>query len=278
MRPSESARVDASRLLEAVLDRSAAWLLAHDEEQLDASPAAHLECAVDRRARGEPLAYILGSWGFYGRRFAVTPDVLVPRPETEQLAQRAIGFLRTLGESQAVFWDVGTGSGILAVTLACELPSVRGIASDTSAAALAVAEANAAEHGVAERLSFVNADLAGAAVAVRAPFACIVANLPYVPTAELAAAPDPTSFEPRQALDGGSDGLGVYKRLLAAARELLAARAAIFLEAGPSTAAYLAALASEVFGPAAQIDIHADYAAHARVVSITTATRTRLAD
>lgn len=266
LRPSASARADAGRLLEAILERNSAWLLAHGEEELDATLATRFESAVARRAAGFPLAYILGAWWFFGRRFEITRDVLVPRPETEQLVELAIAFLR-LQPEPAVFWDVGTGSGALAITLACELANARGVASDTSAAALAVAERNAADQNVSERLTFVEADLASDAVAARAPFACIVANLPYVPTRELPMPPDPTSFEPRAALDGGLDGLALYRRLLAAAPRLLAPRAAMFLEAGPGTVPLLAELAREIFGSAA-IEIHADYAAQARVVSV----------
>jgi len=267
LRASDSARADASRLLEATLQRDAGWLLANDAALLEPDVAGRFDAAVARRMAGEPVAYIVGHAGFYGRRFAVTSAVLVPRPETEELAERAIAFLRTRGDAEPAFLDVGTGSGALAITLACELPAARGVANDLSSAALAVAARNAAALGVAGRLTFVEGDLLGPpAVAQAAPFACIVANLPYVPTAQLSPAPDPTSFEPRLALDGGTDGLALYRRLFARAPQLLAAGGALFAEAGPPTATLLAALAAQAFGPDALVRIHRDYGGRERIV------------
>jgi release factor glutamine methyltransferase len=267
LRASDSARADASRLLEATLQRDAGWLLANDAALLEPDAARRFDAAVARRAAGEPVAYIVGHAGFYGRRFEVTSAVLVPRPETEELAERAIAFLRARGDVESAFLDVGTGSGALAITLACELPTARGTAIDVSPAALAVAERNAAALGVAARLTLIEADLLeSTAVTQAAPFACIVANLPYVPTAELARPPDPTSFEPRLALDGGADGLELYRRLFARAPQLLAAGGALFAEAAPPTATVLAALAVQAFGPDALVRIHRDYGGRERIV------------
>jgi release factor glutamine methyltransferase len=265
---ADSARIDAVRLLEAILGRDAAWLLAHDRDDLEAASLRAFEDAVRRREAGEPVAYITGTAGFFGRTFAVTRDVLVPRPETEQLAELALAALRRLGRASPAFCDVGTGSGILALTLACELPEARGIAVDLSAAALAVASRNAAALGVASRVTFAHGDLL-AAVPAEARFDCLVANLPYVPHGELAAPPDPTTFEPRLALDGGADGLDLYRRLLPALARHLTPQATVLFEAGPSTAAPLAALAAAAF-PTAQVEIHPDYAGHPRTIEITT--------
>jgi len=263
---SESARADASRILAGLLDRDGAWLLAHDGEPLAAETRQRFERALERRATGEPVAYITGSAGFYGRRFAVTPAVLVPRPETELAVDLALEHLRAV--ARPVVCDVGTGSGVLAITLACELPESRSIAIDVSVAALEVARANAVACGVAGRVEFRAGDLLEPA-ADRAPFDCLVANLPYVPSGELAAAPDPTSFEPRLALDGGPDGLALYRRLLGRAPGLLRTGAAVVLEAGPGTARALAALAEEAFGPAARVVVHRDYGGRERTVVAT---------
>jgi len=269
LRASDSARADAVRLLEAMLDRDAGWLLAHDDSLLDPEASARYDAAVARRTNGEPVAYIVGHGGFYGRRFEVTPAVLVPRPETEELAEIAIAFLRSRLEPQVRFCDVGTGSGALAVTLALEVPRACGVATDVAPAALAVAQRNATAHGVAGRIAFVRADLLESPrVRAASPFACIVANLPYVPTAELPRSPDPTSFEPRVALDGGPDGLALYRRLLAAAPSLLARSGVLFMEAGPGTAASLAALALEALGPEANVSIRSDYGGRERIVTV----------
>ncbi len=266
LRPvSDSPRADATRLLEAVLERDAAWLLAHADDALAPAAAERYEAALARRALGEPVAYVAGEAGFYGRRFAVTPAVLVPRPETELIVELALPRLRVA--TRPLFCDVGTGSGILAITLACEVTEARGIAVDASGAALWVARENAAALRVEERVSFLAGDLLEPAEAL-GPFDCIVANLPYVPTAELETAPDPTSFEPRIALDGGPDGLDLYRRLLARAPAALRPGGAAFFEAGPATCGRLAALAASAFGPAATVAIHRDYAGLERTVAV----------
>jgi HemK-like putative methylase len=144
----ESARIDAVRLLEAALGRDAAWLLAHDRDPLAPDVLEAFEATVRRREAGEPMAYIAGRAGFYGRTFAVSPAVLVPRPETEELAELAINWLRTLGKPEPAVCDVGTGSGILAVTIACDIPESHCTAIDISPAALEIARRNAASLGV----------------------------------------------------------------------------------------------------------------------------------
>jgi release factor glutamine methyltransferase len=264
-RGSASARTDASRLLEAVLGRDAGWLLAHANDELEPLERERFEAALARRDHGEPVAYIVGSAGFFGRTFAITPDVLVPRPETEHLVELALDRLRL--RPRPWFCDVGTGSGILAITLACELPGAGGVAVDVSPAALAVARKNAATLRVADRIDFRTGDLLEPAVPA-GPFDCIVANLPYVPSAQIAVAPDPTSFEPRLALDGGPDGLDLYRRLLASVPALLRPGGTAFFEAAPETGATLAALAAAACGPAATVAIHRDYAGLERTVAV----------
>jgi len=248
-----------------VLERNSAWLAAHGDTPLGDEEARRFEAAVERRTHGEPVAYIVGAAGFFGRTFAVTPAVLVPRPETEHVVELALAALRaqTSRAEPLSLCDVGTGSGALAVTLACELPGARVVAIDVSPEALAVAERNARVHGVAHRIRFVCSDLFDAAPP-EAPFACIVANLPYVRSGDLAPAPDPTSFEPRLALDGGSDGLATYRRFLAVAPTFLATDGTLFMEAGPDTVPALAALAAEAFGAAART--YCDYSGRERIV------------
>jgi release factor glutamine methyltransferase len=268
LRPSSvSARADASRLLEAILGRDAGWLLAHTNDELAPVARERFDAALARRELGEPVAYVTGTAGFFGRTFAVTRAVLVPRPETEQLVELALVRLRRSPKPRVC--DVGTGSGILAVTLACELPEARVVAVDLSVAALAVARENAAALGVGERIDFLLGDLLEPA-AQAGPFDCVVANLPYVPAARIAAAPDPTSFEPRLALDGGPDGLDLYRRLLVSLAAALRPGGSAFFEAAPETAAALAALSAAAFGPDATIAIHRDYAGLERIVTVST--------
>ncbi|MDO8834640.1 MAG: peptide chain release factor N(5)-glutamine methyltransferase [Vicinamibacterales bacterium] len=172
---------------------------------------------VERRARREPAAYIMGTREFWGLDIEVTPDTLVPRPETEAIVEE------TLARAAAVqtrIADVCTGSGCIAVALARWLPAARVVAADRSAGALRVACRNAARHGVGNRVFVVRADLLDG---LQGPFDIIVANPPYVPAADvLTAQPEVRDFEPHAALDGGADGLDLIRRLVpAAARRLV---------------------------------------------------------
>jgi release factor glutamine methyltransferase len=193
--------------------------------------------------------------------------VLVPRPESELLVELALGALRARGGEapEPRILDVGTGSGALAISLALALPAARVSAVDVSNAALEVADRNARAHGIDGRVVLVLSDLTGN-LPPGARFDAIVANLPYVPSAGLSPAPDPTFFEPRLALDGGADGLDLYRRLLARAPELLAAAGILVMEAAPPTAAPLAALARETFAGAAEVRIVPDLAGLERAV------------
>jgi release factor glutamine methyltransferase len=265
---SDHATLDGTRLLEAVTGRNRAWLLAHGDAALSPAQRKTWEALLARRAGGEPLAYVLGAAGFYGRSFEVTPDVLVPRPESEQLVELALAFARRAASpARPRIADVGTGSGILAISLALALPAARLWALDVSSAALAVALRNARAHAADERITFALGDvLEGLDPSLH--FDLVLANLPYVRSPDLAAAPDPTSFEPRLALDGGPDGLALYRRLLARAPQHAAPGGALFLEAGPDTAGALAELAASVFGPRARVALARDYAGRERVVTV----------
>lgn len=272
---SDSARFDAWLLLEAACGASSARILAHPEDELGAEAASRYESYLARRARGEPVAYITGSVGFYGRSFRVDRRVLIPRPETEHLVEGALDHLRALrasGARRLRAADVGTGSGAIAISLAAELDGLEVFAGDLSPDALALATQNAAALGVGDRVRFATGDLLEPLRAY-GPFACIVANLPYVPSAEVPARPNPVGFEPRLALDGGADGLALYRRLLAAAGACCAPGGALFLEAAPGTIAALAALVEAAL-PAAAIEIGTDYGGDERYVSAKVAQRT----
>ncbi len=213
-----------------------------------------------------PVAYIIGSWWFYGREFLVTQDVLVPRPETERLIEDAITYVRSraAGVPPRVL-DVGTGSGAIACTMAVEIADALVNATEISAKALAVARQNAQRLGVSNRCTFFEGDLTQPVSRER--YDCVIANLPYVPTAQLPPAPDPVSFEPAIAVDGGVDGLDVYRRLLPQLPRLLNSDALVLLEAAPATVKGLRDLASEAF-TSAGVAIVRDYAGLERYVRI----------
>lgn len=195
-------------------------------------PAAAVAAMARRRASGEPVQYILGSWEFYGREFLLSRDTLIPRPETEGLAERAIAALRAAGRGDGLALDVGTGCGAIAVTLAAELPRTRVVAVDLSAGALAVAAGNARRAGVADRVLFVRAD-AYSALKRGGRFDVVVSNPPYVSEGEWDALPREVSdFEPPGALLAGPDGLSVIRRLVAGAADYLLPGGALLCEIG----------------------------------------------
>lgn len=224
---SDAPALDAAYLLLHALNKQeTSWLHAHGTALLSGAVAEHYEQLLRKRRRGIPLAYILGSQEFYGRRFLVTPDVLIPRPTTEDLVARALVHINQLHaefKRPLVVADIGTGSGCIAVTLALETsPEVvaRVFATDISAAALVVARTNARRYDVESRLTFLRGDLLQPLRTLSVD--CIVSNPPYVPTAALAhalSALTPATrglqFEPRQALDGGTDGQTFTRQLRA---------------------------------------------------------------
>jgi len=204
----DTPRLDAEVLLRRVLDQSREALLVRLDQTVSCAAAAQYRALLVRRSRGEPVAYLTGRKEFYGLSLRVGPEVLVPRPETEILVEAAIGRV----PYGSIVVDVGTGSGAIAVALAANRQDVRVVATDRSARALAVARSNARGHGLDARVGFIECDLAAA---LGSHVAVVLANLPYIPTGDLGGLP-PTvvDFEPRLALDGGRDGLDVYRGLL----------------------------------------------------------------
>jgi release factor glutamine methyltransferase len=251
-------RLDAVFLLAHAGGVSRQEMIAHRERELTPETAERFETLVTQRESGMPLAYVTGEAGFYGRMFGVDPRVLVPRPETELAIEWAVRHLRAIGRDGGTAADIGTGSGAIAVTLAGELPDLNVFASDLSAEALAVARRNAARNTVFQHVTFLHGDLA-APLLPFAPFDCVVANLPYVPSADCAAAPDPVSFEPLMARDGGADGLDFYRRLAPDLAALVAPRGIAILEAGPANARALEDLVREAL-PHAGVETIRDYA------------------
>ena len=269
LRTSQTPSLDARLLLAHVLQRDAAWLVAHRDGELEAGELERFAAAVARRAAGEPLAYVVGEAWFFGRPFVVTPDVLVPRPETENVVAAALDDLRARARRTRTgvrACDVGTGSGAIALTLAAEMPALDVVACDASEAALRVAGTNARRLGLATRVQFVGGDLE-APLVDHGPYDCVVANLPYVPSAQVPVRPDPVGFEPRLAVDGGADGLDLYRRLAAALPRLLTPQGSAFFEAAPPTIDALAACVMAAL-PGAHVEIGEDAAGLDRWVAV----------
>ena len=261
---SPSPALDARLLLAHVMGRDHAYLVAHDDEALTPAQAAAYDQLLARAAADEPIPYLIGHAPFYGQEFAVSPAVLIPRPETEQLVDTAIGWARGRGALRVA--DVGTGSGCIAITLARHLPAVAVAAVDVSAAALAVARANAARLAPG-RVALVRGDL----LAAFAPgLDLIAANLPYVTRQEWTALPDGVkSYEPALALDGGTDGLDAIRALLPQAAGRLRPGGLMLLEIGWRQGEAVVALAQAAL-PTARVAVRPDFAGHDRLVVIET--------
>jgi release factor glutamine methyltransferase len=230
-------RLDAELLAGHALGLARVQLYAQFDRPLEASELGALRELVKRRQGGEPVAYLTGRKEFWSLELHVDDRVLIPRADTETVMDEALERLPA-GEGRRIA-DVGTGSGALALALRKERPQAEVVASDASAAALAVARANAERLGLA--VTFVEGDLL-APLAPHAPFDLVVANLPYIPTADIAGLAAEVRREPRAALDGGPDGLDLVRRLLAGLGPLLRPGGAVVLEIGAGQAAATAAL------------------------------------
>lgn len=200
---------EAALLLGWLLGLSEAQILAHGEREVPDGTAERFRSLLERRLTGEPVAYLLGEREFYGRPFAVDPRVLIPRPETEHVVEEALA--TSLPERPWIL-DVGTGSGILPVTLALEIPGARTVGTDVSPGALAAARGNARRHGVSDRARFVGADLARGLDLSR--FDLVVSNPPYVDAGDAPSlSPEVVNFEPHVALFAPGVGDSVLARL-----------------------------------------------------------------
>ncbi len=257
----DRARRDAESLLLHAIGKNTAWLLAHSDDEFGGCTAISYASLVDRRRRGEPIQYITGETEFYGLPFRVTPDVLIPRPETELLVEKTLllaqpspsalkghdfsraandpetkGALAPEGKSKTApsrtrILDIGTGSGAIAVALAHNLPDASVTAIDLSASALSIARENAARNGIADRIRFLQGDLLAPVAAEQFDF--IVSNPPYVPGSDRETlAVEVRDHEPALALFAGNDGLDIYRRLIPAAFASLASGGFIALEIG----------------------------------------------
>ena len=276
---SETPRLDAELLLARAIGTDRSGVLAYPEARVGDGQQVTFDAAVERRAAGEPVAYIRGFKEFYGLAFSADARALIPRPETElivELAEREVMDRLTLaprpvGAQPIRVADVGTGSGTIAVALAAALRKrkalvdVEIIATDISPEALQLARENAVGHGVADRLRFVEADLLPPVVSF--PFDIMLANLPYIPSAEVDTLPVAASFEPRIALDGGADGLETIGRLLERLPEVVATGATVLLEIGADQGDAVEALVAGML-PGWSSSVARDLAGRPRVVRI----------
>jgi release factor glutamine methyltransferase len=282
---SESARLDAEVLLAFAIGTERTVLLAHPEVPVGDGALERFEEGLARRSRGEPVAYIRGLKEFFGLAFVVDERALIPRPETERLVEIGIAAVmarltapgRGRGGVPVRVVDVGTGGGAIVISLASELrrrkvdleKDMMLVATEVSPAALDLARENAVGHAVGDAIQFVEADLLPATLPAGGapPFDVILANLPYVRTDAIAGLPVAASFEPALALDGGSDGLEVIRRLLACLPEALAPGGVALLEIGADQGSDAPAAVAEVL-PGWDAAIETDLAGHPRVLRV----------
>ncbi|MGB8430267.1 MAG: peptide chain release factor N(5)-glutamine methyltransferase [Pseudolabrys sp.] len=228
----EAADVDGRLLVGHALHLDRARLIAQSDRILEAREINVISALAARRLKREPVSRILGQKEFWSIALAITPDVLVPRPETETVVEGALDFVVRGGlrMEKLRILDIGTGSGALLLALLRELPNATGTGTDISTGALKVARENAARCGVEGRCTFVVCDIASV---VEGPFVLLVSNPPYIAHDEITSlAPEVKNYDPMVALDGGDDGLAAYRAIAADAKRLLAPGARMFVELG----------------------------------------------
>ncbi|MGE5072286.1 MAG: peptide chain release factor N(5)-glutamine methyltransferase [Anaerolineae bacterium] len=269
---SDTPQLDAQVLLAHIFAKPRTWLLAHTSAAQDDRHAARLEKLVRRLEQGEPLPYVLGHWEFYGLDLQLSRDVLIPRPETELLVERAIAWLKAprsedaSGEGRMVA-DVGTGSGCIAVALARNVPDIRVLATDISKKAINVAKKNAKKFEVSSQVDFQVCDmLPKFDRSSSRQFDLLCANLPYIPTEKLHSLPI-YRREPTLALDAGPDGLDPFRKLFSLLPDWMAPGGRILLEIESTRGAAVLSLAYDAF-TAASFHLHRDLAGRDRLLEI----------
>jgi release factor glutamine methyltransferase len=264
-----NARLDAEVLLCHMLGKDRAWLLAHMPDALDNEDLRRFEQAGKRRAAREPLQYITGKQEFWGLEFMVTPDVLIPRPETELILESILRPGQDRNRLLRII-DLCTGSGCIAVSLAKELPQARILATDKSLKALSIAGANARRHGVADSIRFFKGDLFGPLeeLDIHGQVDIIAANPPYVPSVDYGTLqPEVRDYEPEMALFAGPDGTEVHCRILEEAPAFLKRHGMLIMEMGAGQADMLVQMALQA-GSYHPPDILKDLAGIDRVIAM----------
>lgn len=259
-------RLDAEVLLAHVIGVERLRLFLEPDRKLPAHILAGYQRIIDERGQGKPVAYLTGQKEFMSLKFRVGPGVLIPRPETELLVEEALRL------NPRVVIDVGTGSGAIAVSLACFLPEAKVYAVDISTVALAYAGQNAADHGVSEKITFFQGHLLEPLQNLTAPAQadCITANLPYIPAGDLDNLPvDVREYEPHQALFAGIDGLDLYRALIPQAVACLAPGGVLLMEIGPGQGRSLTEELAK-YKNFTRIDVIPDYAGLERIVRCAT--------
>ena len=229
-----NARLDAEVLLAHIIKKDRVWLITHRDEVLDDEQQRAFAEVIRRRTGREPLQHIMGSQEFWGLEFMVTPDVLIPRPETEHIIEAALAIVQDRNSPVRII-DLCTGSGCIAVSLAKELAAARIIATDASEKALAVARENSRRHGVAERIRFLQGDLFGPLeeLDLRGQVDILVSNPPYVLAGNLSTLqPEVRDYEPQMALIAGPEGTEIAIRIIRTAPEYLKQNGALIMEMG----------------------------------------------
>ncbi len=263
-RGAGSPRIDAQYLLAELLGMSRTELYMNARRPMVEDEIQAYRELIRRRGTGEPVAYILGEREFWSLAFNVSPDVLVPRPETEHLVEAVINEVKRAELEAPRIVDVGTGSGCIAVSLATELPAAKILALDISADALTVAESNAERHGVRERVAFRAGDLLGPLAGRSGVVDIVVSNPPYIAHWERAQlSTDVKDHEPGLALFADDDGLALIRTLVAQARGVLTEDGVLFMEFGATQGAAVKAIAEAHF---ADVEVFKDYSGHDRWV------------
>jgi len=262
-----NARLDAEVLLAHIIRKDRVWLITHRDDVLGDNPQQDFDDAIRRRIRREPLQHIIGSQEFWGLEFKVTPDVLIPRPETEFIIEAALAIVHKRNQQVRII-DLCTGSGCIAVSLAKELTSANVIATDASEKALAVARENARNHGVADRIRYLEGDLFDPLeeLDIRGQIDFIVSNPPYVRAGDMATLqPEVKDYEPLMALIAGPEGTEIAQRIIKHATEYLKKNGALIMEMGLGQAEALINMV-EATGTYAKPEILKDLAGIERVL------------
>jgi len=262
---SDTPALEASVLIGHVAGKSRTWVLAHPELALTVKQSEQLESSLARLEHGEPFPYVLGHWEFFGIDFEVTPDVLIPRPETELLVEKAIGWLNENPERKSIA-DIGTGSGTIAISLATNMPDTEILATDVSPEVLQVAKRNAKKHNVSRNINFVECDLLPIHQGDCRKIDLMCANLPYIPSKSLRQLSVYES-EPTLALDGGEDGLELYRKLLGMVPKWLTPNGLILMEIDSTCGTSALDLAQSTL-PDATVHLHQDLAGLDRLLEI----------
>ena len=259
---TEDPALEARLIIQKATGLSRPVLLCHPEREITAAELAAIEDMAARRKEGYPLPYLLGEWEFYGRPFHVDPSVLIPRPETELLVEEALGWLNS-HPSAHMAYDIGTGSGCIAVSLLCECPRLHVTAADLHRNALSTAMINAERNHVRERFFPVQADLFSA---FGPEIELVCANLPYIPSATCEVI-EPARFEPLSALEGGTDGFELYRSLFSQLSGKMKEESLILCEI-EYRQRELALQTAEAFFPGRKISVLNDLAGQARVLEV----------